>query len=72
MEGAEADEEALLAQALAMSEKEAGEAGGGDVDMGEEDISEEEDIKRAIAMSMVAGDKEQNAEEDDEDMEPAR
>ena len=72
MEGAEEDEEALLAQALAMSEKEAGETGGGDIDMGEEDISEEEEIKRAISMSMGPGDKGQNAEEDDEDMEPAR
>ena len=71
MGGADEDEEALLAQALAMSEQEAGEAGG-DIDMGEEDISEEEAIKRAIAMSMAAGDKGQNEEDDDEDMEPAR
>lgn len=71
MGGADEDEEALLAQALAMSEQEAVEAGG-DIDMGEEDISEEEAIRRAIAMSMAAGDKGQNEEDDDEDMEPAR
>jgi hypothetical protein len=56
---------------LAMSEQEAGEAGG-DVEMGEEDISEEEAIERAIAMSMAAGDKGPNEEDDDEDMQPAR
>lgn len=71
MEGADEDEEALLAQALALSEREAGEAGG-DVDMGEEDISEEEAIERAIAMSIAAGGKGQSEEDDDEDMEPAR
>lgn len=69
MEGAEEDEEALLAQALAMSEQ---EAAGGDVEMGEEDISEEEEIERAIAMSMAPGDKGQNDNDDDEDMQPAR
>ena len=68
MAGAEEDEEALLAQALAMSEQEAG----GDVEMGEEDISEEEAIEHAIAMSMAPGDKGQNEEDEDEDMQPAR
>lgn len=68
MEGADEDEEALLAQALAMSEREAG----GDVEMGDEDISEEEAIERAIAMSMAAGGKGQNDDEDDEDMQTPR
>ena len=72
MDGTDEDEEALLAQALALSEREAVEAGGGDVDMGEEDISEEEAIERAIAMSIAAGDRGQSEEDDDEDMEPAR
>jgi hypothetical protein len=72
MEAVEEDEEALLAQALAMSEQEAGEAGDVDVEMGEEDVSEEEAIERAIALSMAAGDKGPNEEDDDEDMQPAR
>lgn len=68
MEGADEDEEAILARALALSEQEAG----GDVEMGDEDISEEEAIERAIAMSMAAGEKGENDDDDDEDMKTPR
>ncbi|KAG1822308.1 hypothetical protein EV424DRAFT_1487732 [Suillus variegatus] len=57
--GADKDEEAMLAQALAMSER-------NDVDMGEEqdeeDMDEEEAIARAIQMSMKQEEKEQGGQ----------
>ena len=54
----ERDEEAMLAQALAMSE-------GKDVEMGEqdEDMDEEEAIARAIQMSMKQDEKEQGGQQ---------
>jgi len=54
----EKDEEAMLAQALAMSE-------GKDVEMGEqdEDMDEEEAIARAIQMSMKQDEKEQGGQQ---------
>lgn len=56
--GADHDDEAMLAQALAMSER-------NDVDMGEEqdeDMDEEEAIARAIQMSMKQEEKEQGGQ----------
>ncbi|KAG2130442.1 uncharacterized protein EDB93DRAFT_1234060 [Suillus bovinus] len=56
--GVDRDEEAMLAQALAMSER-------NDVDMGEEqdeDMDEEEAIARAIQMSMKQEEKEQGGQ----------
>lgn len=57
-EGVDKDDEAMLAQALAMSER-------NDVDMGEEqdeDMDEEEAIARAIQMSMKQEEKEQGGQ----------
>ncbi|KAF8530602.1 hypothetical protein BU17DRAFT_79451 [Hysterangium stoloniferum] len=57
----EEDEEAMLAQALAMSQDTEGADADGDVEMGEEEMSEEEAIAKAIAMSMQEGDDEDEA-----------
>jgi len=57
----EEDEEAMLAQALAMSQDTHTEEADvdGDVEMGEEEMSEEEAIAKAIAMSMQEGEAEE-------------